>query len=189
MVHHRAEGVFAVGGAYGKFHRLAYCGAERALVIGVVGYDFAACFGGHARRGYNLGAVGLHNRPAVRLLVVGNLDHVHGEVYSEHFCGKRQRRAPLSGSGFGCYIGDTLLLAVVSLRNGGVQLMRAYRTHTFILEVYAAFCAECLFKTRCPYQRSGAPYFVYVAHLFRNFNPGVCCVHLLVCGFLREQRV
>ena len=66
--------------------------------------------------GHDLRAVGLHQDPPVRLLVVARADHVDLDLEAEHRAGERQRAAPLAGAGLRREARHALLLVVVGLR-------------------------------------------------------------------------
>ena len=63
--------------------------------------DFLAGLGVGAGAGHDLRAPGLHHDPAVRLLLVGDLDHVDLALQAEDLAGERERGAPLAGARLG----------------------------------------------------------------------------------------
>ena len=79
------------------------------------------------------GAVGLHQRPAVGLLLIADLDHVDLDLDAEQLPGEGERRAPLAGAGLGRQLPDAGLAVVEGLRHGGVRLVAARRADALVL--------------------------------------------------------
>ncbi len=188
MIENRAERILTVRRSHGKLHGFGYSRTERTLIVRVLRNNLSSGLGRHTRRGYNLSAISLHDGATVWLLMIRHLDHIHGQFKAEVTGGKRQSRTPLARTGLGGYIGHALLLAVVSLRYGGIQLMRPYRTHTLVFEIYMCRSIERFFKTAGTHQRSRTPYTVHLAHLFRYLYPAVGIVKLLTRHLLGEER-
>ena len=109
--------------------------AQRTRVVGRLGQHLAAVLRVEARAGHDLGAVGLHEIAAVRLLVVARADHVDLDLEAEHGAGEGQRAAPLAGAGLGREPGHALGLVVVRLRQGRVGLVAAGRAAALVLVV------------------------------------------------------
>jgi hypothetical protein len=85
----------------------------------------AAVFGLVARAGMHRRAPGVHEHPAIRLVLVAHLDHVNIAFQAEQFARQRQRRTPLARAGFGgepLGAGD---LVEIRLGDGGVDLVAA----------------------------------------------------------------
>lgn len=118
VAEHRAEGVFTSGSCGGEFHGLGDGGAERALMVGILGEDVLAGACRHGWRSGDLCAESLHDGTAVGLLLVGDFHLVDSGFEAEQTGGVGQGRTPLSGSGFGCDVGYTFLLTVVGLGDG-----------------------------------------------------------------------
>ena len=95
----------------------------------------------------------------------------------------------MSGSGFGGDVGDALLLGIVGLCQGRVQLVGSGRRDTLILEIDVCRCAERGLKVISPYQRRASVAGVLFTDRFRDRNPLVCRVELLVGARLAEDRV
>ena len=180
MVQHRTEGVAAVGGVHGQLHSLADGGAQRTLVVGILGEDILAGAGTHRRRCDDLCAVGLHDAAAIGLLLVRYLDHIYGCLEAEHLGCIAQRGAPLAGAGLGGDIGDALFLAVVCLRQGAVELVAAHGAHALVLEIDVALGADSLFQAVGANQRGRAVRFIEVTNFLRNVDPAVGLVELLL---------
>ncbi len=170
MVQHRAERVFHVGVLHRDFYRFRNRHAERAGAVRVLGENGAAALGLVRRRGDAAGAIGLHQRAAIRLLIIGDAHLEHGDVDAEQRAGERQRRAPLPGAGFGRQLLDAGLLVVPGLRHGGVGLVRARGRDAFILVVDLRRGIERLFETARTHQRRGTPQLEHVADRIGNLD-------------------
>ena len=70
-------------------------------------------------------AVGLHQRPAIGLLIVGDPDHVDLDFEAEQRAGEGERGAPLPRAGLGRELRHALFLVVEGLGDGGVGLVAA----------------------------------------------------------------
>ena len=102
---------------------------------GVSARTVAAVVRRAAGAGDDLRAVGLHEDPAVRLLVVARADHVDLDLEAEDGAGERQRAAPLAGAGLGREPRDALLLVVERLGERRVRLVAAGRADALVLVV------------------------------------------------------
>ena len=108
---------------------------------------------------------------------------------SEEAGGICQGSSPLSGTGFGGHVSHSLLLAIVCLRDGGVQLVRAHRADALVLEVDMCRCAERFLQSISAHQRSAAVVFVHFADLFGDFNPRVGLIQFLAAEFLGKDGI
>ena len=123
MVHHRAKRVLAVRRCSSQFYRLRDCCSQRTRMVRVGGDDILAGARTHRGRTRYSGAERAHNTAAVRFLLHGYLHLIHRALEAEGLRCITERSAPLTGSGLCGYVRHALLLAVVALRDGGVQLM------------------------------------------------------------------
>ena len=98
VVEHGAQRVFGVGVLGRDFDRFRNRDAEAAGRIGMLFEDRAPGIGLVARACDALRAIGLHQRAAVGLLIVGDLDHVDFDFEAEQSAGEGERRAPLPRS-------------------------------------------------------------------------------------------
>ncbi len=135
VVEHRAERVFGVVALGGHLDRLGDGDAERAGRVGIARPEWRG-----RSRSYWLGlamqrrAIGLHQRPAIGLLLVADLDHVDLDLEAEQLAGEGQRRAPLAGAGLGGQALDACLLVVEGLGHRRVGLVAAGRADALVLE-------------------------------------------------------
>ena len=102
---------------------------------GVSAEDLAAVVRRQRRARDDLRAVGLHEDPPVRLLVVAGANHVDLDLEPEQGAGERQGAPPLAGAGLGGEALHALLLVVQGLRDGGVRLVAAGRADALVLVV------------------------------------------------------
>ena len=84
VVQHRSQAVLGILATGRLFHGLGDCQTERAGIVRILGQGIAAGLGQVRRAGQNLGAPGLHHRPAERFLLVADLDHINPRFDSEH---------------------------------------------------------------------------------------------------------
>ena len=129
-----------------------------------------------------LRAVGLHQRPPIGLLVVGDLDHVDLDFEAEQRAREGERRAPLPGAGLGRQLRDALLLVVESLGDGGVGLVAAGGAHALVFVENARARSERLLEPPRAIERRRSPHPVDVAHRRRDFDMP------LAADFLADQR-
>ena len=149
---------------------------------GASGEDRAAALGLGARAGDAGRAVGVHQRPAVRLLLIADLDHEDLDFEAEQLPGEGERRAPLPGAGFGRQLLDAGFLVVVGLRHRRVGLVAAGRADALVLVEDARRRIERLFEAARAEQRRRPPQLVNLAHRLGDFDPA------LGGHFLRDQR-
>ena len=109
-------------------------------------------------------AVGLHQRPSVRLLVVRHAHHEDLHLDAEERAGKRERRAPLAGARLGGDLLDAGFAVVERLRDRGVRLVAAGRADAFVLVVDARRRLQRLLEAPGAEERRRAPLAVDVAH-------------------------
>ena len=189
MVQHGAEGVLAVRGRDGEFDGLGNGTAQGAPVVGVPGNDVLSGAGGHGRGRGDGSPEGLHDRAAVGLLLIADLDHVDGAVDAELLGGVGQRTAPLAGAGLGGQVRDALLLGIVGLGDGGVELVAAGRRDTLILEIDMRRGSEGLFELIGTHERGATIGGILLADGFRDGDPFVGLVQFLIGAGLAEDGV
>ena len=153
MVQNRTESVACIRLFYSEFHGFGDGHSEATCRIRETLLHEASYFGCSRRRRNNRSAIGMHNRLAVRFLLVAGVDHEDRQVESEVFASDGQSRTPLTGASLGGHVLDTLFLIVIGLRNSRVQFVRTHRADTFILEVNLRGCIQGFFQTAGAYQR------------------------------------
>ena len=99
--------------------------SEAAGGAGMLDEDFASDFRSIAGRRCDCGAVCPHDFPAERFLLIGNFYHVYETVQIEIGTCHRECGAPLSCTGFGGDTFQSLFLGIISLGNGGIELVAA----------------------------------------------------------------
>ena len=181
MVEHAAQRVFRAGMLHRVLDRLADRDAEAAVAVRIRGEHLAAEFRFRARAGVHGGAVGLHEQPAVGLLVEAHLHHVNVALESKHAARKRQRRAPLARAGFGGEALGAGDFVVVGLRDCGVGLVAAGGAAAFVFVVDVRGRLQRLLEPHGAQQRRGTVERVDLAHLRRNLD------HPLRAHFLRHK--
>ena len=94
--------------------------------------------------------------------------------------GHAQRRAPLAGTGLRGHAGQTLLLGVVGLGDGGVQLVAA--GGVVALEFVVDMCrgAQLLLQAIGAHQRGGTVHPIEVPHVLGDGDIRGMVVHLLL---------
>ena len=141
------------------------------LLSGVAREHLAAEVGLHRRARDAARAEGLHERAAVRLLVVGDPHHEDLNLDAEERAGKRERRSPLSRRRSRSRSSrDAGFLVVEGLRDGRVRLVAAGRAHAFVLVVDARRRLERLLEASGAEERARAPLPVHVADRLRNLD-------------------
>ena len=115
-------------------------------------------------------AIGLHQRPPVGLLIVGDLDHVDLDFEPEQRASEGERGAPLPRPGFGRKLGDALFLIVKSLGHRGIGLVAPGGTDAFIFVEDAGRRSERLLEPPGAIERRRAPQTVDIANRRRDFD-------------------
>ena len=187
VAHDGTERIFAVGGFACQFYGFRDGRAQRALVVGFARQDVLSGAGGHGGRRGDLCAEGLHDAAAVGLLLIADFHLIDSGFQTEHLGGVGQGGTPLSGTRFGCDVRHPLFLAVVSLCQCGVELVRPDGADTFVLEIDVCRSAECLFQAISPHERCAAIVFVHFAHFLGNLYPRVGLVEFLSRHLFRED--
>ena len=140
-----------------------------------------------ARARDDLGAVRLHEDPAVRLLVVARPDHVDLDLEAEDRPGERHRAAPLAGAGLRRDPRDALLLVEERLGERRVGLVAARRAHALVLVVDVRGRIERLLQPVRPVQGRRPVERVRLAHRIGDLDLPVGA-DLLEDEAHREQR-
>ena len=164
VIEHAAQRVFGVVALGGDLDRLGDGDAEAAGRIRILRQDGAAGVGLVARAGDAGRAVGLHQRPAIGLLIVRDPDHVDLDLEAEQRAGEGERRAPLAGAGLGGELLHPRLLVVEGLRDGGVGLVAAGRADALVFVKDAGRRAERLLQVAGAIERRRPPHAIDVAH-------------------------
>ena len=159
----------------------------RALVIRSRSEDVFAGAGGHRRRGRDLRPEHVHYILAVRFLLITYLHLVDGGLEAEHFRGISQRGAPLPRSCLRGDIADTLLLAVISLRNRRVELVRTHRADALVLEINMRGSSQGFLQGIGADKGRAAVEFVHLAHRPGNLNPRVGLIEFLAAELAGEN--
>ncbi len=134
------------------------------VAVGVAREHGAAVLRLGRRAWHAAGAVGLHQRSPVRLLVVRHAHHEDLHVDAEQGAGEGQRRAPLARAGLGGDLPDAGFLVVEGLGHRRVRLVAARRAHALVLVVDAGGRLERLLEAARAEQRRRTPLPVDVAH-------------------------
>ncbi len=187
MVHHGAERIFAARRGSSQFDGLGDSRAERARMVRLTGDDIFAGAGGHRRRTGDSSAESAHDRTAVGLLLHRYLHLINGALKTKSLGRITECRAPLTGAGLCGDIRHAFLLAVVTLRNGGVELVRTQRVDTLVLEIDMGGGAECFLQLIGAHERRGAVVAVTAQHLFWDIYPGVLRVQFLLGALAGKQ--
>ena len=123
-----------------------------------------------ARARHAFRAVGLHERPPVGLLIVGDPDHVDLDFQAEQRAGEGERGAPLPGAGLGRKLGYALFLIVERLGDRGVRLVAAGGAHALVFVENARARSERLLEPPRAIERRRTPQAIDVAHGRGNFD-------------------
>jgi hypothetical protein len=91
-------------------------------------------------------AIGLHQRPPVRLLIIGDPDHVDFDFEAEQRASEGERRAPLARAGFSRQLRHALFLIVEGLSDGGVGFVAACGADALVFIENARVRAERLLE-------------------------------------------
>ncbi len=172
VVQHRAERVLRVLAADGILDGLRDRHAQRAGRIGFLLAESPPGRGVHARARHALGTPRLHQRPAIRLLLVGHLHHVDLEVDVEERARHGQRRTPLARAGLGRDALDAFLLVVPGLGDGGVRLVAPRRVVALVLveDTHVFRQVQRLLQPRRSVERGRAPELVDVPDRVRDLD-------------------
>ena len=190
LVQHAAQHIAGVGLGERHFHRLGDGGAQAAAgVVGVFRQHFPAHRRGVGGGRDDIRAVDVHERPALRFLLVGAAHHIHGEVQPEIAARHGERRAPLSRTRLGGDAGEPLLLGVVRLRDGAVELVRSAGVVALEFVVYLRGRVQIFFKTVRTHERGGTIHLVEVAHGRGDLDISVLVIQLLFCKLGAEHRL
>ena len=115
-------------------------------------------------------AVGLHQRPPVGLLIVGDPDHVDLDFEAEQRAGEGERRAPLPGAGLGRKLGYALFLIVEGLGDRGVGLVAPGGADALVFVEDARGRSERLLEPPRAIERRRTPQAIDVADGRREFR-------------------
>ena len=187
VVEHRAQRVLGVVAGRGVLDRLRDRHAQGAGRVRGRGEHRASVVRLGARARDHLRAVGLHQDPAVRLLVVARADHVDLDLEPEHRARERQRAPPLAGAGLRRQPLDALLLVVERLRDRRVRLVAAGRADALVLVVDVRGRIERLLEAARAVQRRWAVQHVRLADRVRDLDLALAA-DLLDDQRHREQR-
>ena len=168
VVEDAAERILGVLAHGGVFDRFGDGDAEGAVAVRIRREDAPSGVRVHRRAGDDRAAPELHHRAAIRLLVVGDLDHVHLRLDAEHLAGEGERRAPLPRARLRGDALHTLLGVVVGLGDGRVRLVRTRGRYALVLEVDVGGRIEGLLQGGGADERRRAPELVGFAHLVRD---------------------
>ena len=146
----------------------------------------AAVFGLVAGAGMHRRAPGVHEHPAIRLLLVADLDHVNVAFQPEQSAGQRQGRTPLARAGLGGEAFGAGDLVVIGLGDGGVGLVAAGGAGALVFVINVRRRLQRLFQPHRAQQRRGPPQRVDFADLVGNRDPPVGA-HFLLDEVFREK--
>ena len=188
VVEHAAERVLRVVAGGGVLHGLADGDAERAGRVRIPLQDFLARLRVGAGARHDLSTPRLHHDPAIGLLLVADLDHVHLALQSEHADTPAPAPSPTGPPRSRCVSRlIPFFLVVVRLRDGGVRLVAAGRADALVLVVDVRRRAERFLETPGAVQRRRAPQPIDVANLVRDLDPALAA-DLLLDQLHREER-
>src|SRR5581483_5582253 len=139
------------------------------------------------RARHDLRAPRLDHRPAVRLLLVRDPNHVDLAVEADQLARERERAAPLPRARLGRQPGASLALVVERLRDRRVRLVAAGRADAFVLEEDARPRADRLLEAARAQQGRRPPEPVELEDLLRDRDLRVLA-HLLADQLHREER-
>src|SRR4030042_2708034 len=108
--------------AEGILTGLADSYAQAARRVRVLCQNLASYLGVRARAGYNRGPEGLHQYPAIGLLLIADLNHVDLALQPEELAGHRHGTAPLPCASLCGYALNSLFLVVVCLGDRSIKL-------------------------------------------------------------------
>ncbi len=117
-----------------------------------------------------LRSIGVHQRLAVGLLFIAELDHEDFAIQAELGTSKCQGGSPLAGAGFGHDFLRAFHHVVVSLGQSRVGLVRPAWTHPFVLVVNLGRSVQVFFQIVGPKDWSGAVFEVFLSDELRDFN-------------------
>ena len=107
----------------GVFDGFGNRAAKAAAGAGELFEDLAADVRRVGRRCDDARTVSAHDFAAERLLLVAHFDHIDDEIEVEIGACHGKRRSPLACAGFGRDALEALFFGVISLRDGGVELV------------------------------------------------------------------
>ena len=148
-------------------------------MIRITGDDIFSRTGGHGRRTFHRCAKRTHDTATVWLLLHGDFHLINRAFQAKGLRCITERRAPLAGTGLRRDIGRSFLLAIIALRDGGIDLMRTQRVDTLILEVNMRGRAQCLFQSVSANKRGGTIVFIALQDFRRYIYPRVLLIQLL----------
>ena len=186
LIEYAPEDIAVAGGRNCHFDRFGDGAAERASGSRMCRQDLPPHLRGLGWGGYHRCAVGAHHLTAEGLLLIAHLDHVHLAVQAEIAAGHGKRGAPLARSGLCSDALQALLLCIISLGNGGIQLMAAAGVVSFKLVVNLRRGLELFFQAIRPDQRRGTIHLIKIPDLLRNLDISVFVIQFLPHQFLAE---
>ena len=189
MIHHATQRIFAIRRLHRQFNSLRNRRAQTSLIIRMCRQDVSPGTGTHTRRCNHLCSECLHDRTTVRFLMVADFHHIDSQFQTERLGCVGEGCAPLTGTCLSRNIRYAFLLAIISLRQSGVQFVRTDRADTFVLEIDMRWRIQCFFQTVGTDERCRTPNLIHVANFFGNFNPRISRIHFLLGSPFREQRV
>src|SRR6476620_12542778 len=126
---------------------------------------------GRAR--HDLCAPRLDQRAPVRLLLVGDPDHVDLAVETDQLASERERAPPLARAGLRRQPSPPFLLVVKRLSHRRVRLVAARRADPLVLVEDPRAGTNRLLEPPCTEERRRAPQAVDLQHLVRDRDLGV----------------
>jgi hypothetical protein len=186
VVEDRAEGVLRVVPGGGVLDRLADGDPQRARAVRRLGQDPPTVRRRRARAGDDLGPVGLHEDPSIRLLVVARPNHVDLDLEAEDRPGEGERASPLPRPGLGREPPHPFLAVEEGLGEGGVRLVAAGRTHALVLVVDVGRRIEGPLEAPSPVERRRPIEGVGLANRLRDLDLALAA-HLLGDEGHREE--
>ena len=171
MTQHRTQRILAVGSGHRQLDSLRDGRSERTGMCRVDGQNVFSCTGRHRGTPLDDSTKRTHHDAAVGLLLQTDLHLIDGSLQSEHLGSIAQGGSPLSGTRLCRHVGDALLLAVVTLRQSRVHLMRAKRVGALVLEVDMRRCVEGALQFVGADERCRTVVSVFLLHLLGDVYP------------------
>ena len=189
LIENAAQNVSVALGAHSDLNGLTDGAAEASGGAGMLSQDLLADVGGLGGGGGHACAVDSHDLTAEGLLLIGDLDHVDLAVQIEVGARHGQRGAPLTCAGLGGDALEALLLCVISLSDGGIQLVAAADVVALELVVDLRRGLELFLKAVSSHQRGGTVHAVELQDLVGDGNVSRVVVQFLLNKLCAENRL
>ena len=173
VVEHAAQGILGVRMGHSVLDRFADGDPKASGTMRVFGKQLAAKLRLVAGAGVNRRAPSVHEHPAIRLLLVTDLDHIDIALQPKQLAGQGKGRPPLARARFRCEPFGAGLLVEKGLWNRSIDLVAASGAGAFVFVVNMGRGLERALKTHRSQQWGWTPQRINLAHRFRDFDPTV----------------